>query len=160
MGGRGNRVSERIFVSEPTPQCSCAEVNRHCLKLRYLWINVSILFRVVERKYYSLSRVQLFVTPMDCSPPGSFVHGILQARILEWVAIPFSRGSSQPKDQTQVSCISGRFFNIWTTREELWKQPTRRTSTITLLNCCFQRKKTENMLEKEWIRVENPCFLL
>ena len=44
--------------------------------------------------------------PMDCSPPGSSVHGILQARILEWVAISFSRGSSQPRDQTQVSCVS------------------------------------------------------
>ena len=43
---------------------------------------------------------------MDCSPPGSSVHGILQARILEWVAISFSRGSSQPRDQTQVSCVS------------------------------------------------------
>jgi len=48
--------------------------------------------------------------PMDCSPPGSSVHGLLQARILEWVAIPFSTGSSQPRDQTQVSCIAGRFF--------------------------------------------------
>ena len=48
--------------------------------------------------------------PMDCSPPGSSVHGILQARILEWVAISFSRGSSQPRDRTQVSCIAGRFF--------------------------------------------------
>ena len=48
--------------------------------------------------------------PMDCSPPGSSVHGILQARILEWVAISFSRGSSQPRDQTQVSCIAGRHF--------------------------------------------------
>ena len=44
------------------------------------------------------------------SPPGSSVHGILQARILEWVAISFSRGSSQPRDQTCVSCIAGRFF--------------------------------------------------
>ena len=43
---------------------------------------------------------------MDCSPPDSSVHGILQARILEWVAIPFSRGSSQPRDRTWVSCIS------------------------------------------------------
>ena len=43
--------------------------------------------------------------PMDCSPPGSSVHGILQARILEWVAISFSRGSSQPRDQTQVTHI-------------------------------------------------------
>ena len=46
------------------------------------------------------------------SPPGSSVHGILQARILEWVAIPFSRGSSQPRDQTWVSCIAGRFFTV------------------------------------------------
>ena len=49
--------------------------------------------------------------PMDCSPPGSSVHGISQARLeMEWVAISFSRGSSQPKDQTCVSCTEGRFF--------------------------------------------------
>ena len=56
---------------------------------------------------------QLYPTlcdPMDCSPLGSSVHGILQARILEWVAIYFSRGSFQPRDQTQVSRIAGRFF--------------------------------------------------
>ena len=47
---------------------------------------------------------------MGCSPPGSTVHGILQARILEWVALPSSRGSFQPRDQTQVFCIAGRFF--------------------------------------------------
>ena len=51
--------------------------------------------------------------PMDCSPPGSSVHGILQARILEWVAISFSRRSSQPGDQTLVSCIAGRFFTVY-----------------------------------------------
>jgi len=51
--------------------------------------------------------------PMDCSLPGSSVHRILQARILEWVAIPFFRGSSQPWDKTQVSGIAGRFFTIW-----------------------------------------------
>ena len=50
--------------------------------------------------------------PMDCSPPGSSVHGILQARRLEWVAMPFSRGSSQPRDQTFVFCIAGRFFTV------------------------------------------------
>ena len=49
--------------------------------------------------------------PVDCSPPDSSVHGILQARILEWVAISFSRGSSQPRDQTWVSRIAGRRFN-------------------------------------------------
>ena len=47
---------------------------------------------------------------MDCSPPGSSVHGILQARIVEWVAVPFSRGSSQLKDRNQVSHIAGGFF--------------------------------------------------
>ena len=55
--------------------------------------------------------------PVDCSLPGSSIHGILQARILEWVAISFSRGSSQPRDQTQVSCIAGRHFTLWATRE-------------------------------------------
>ena len=50
---------------------------------------------------------------MDCSLPGSSVHGILQARILEWVAIPFSTGSSWPRDWTWVSCIAGRFFTVW-----------------------------------------------
>ena len=53
-----------------------------------------------------LSCVWLFVTPMDCSPPGSSIHGILQARIMEWVAISSSRGSSHPRDRTQVSYIS------------------------------------------------------
>ena len=48
--------------------------------------------------------------PMNCSPPGFSVHGIIQARILEWVVISFSRGSSQPRDRTHVSCIAGRFF--------------------------------------------------
>ena len=55
--------------------------------------------------------------PMDCSLPGSSVHGILQARIVEWVAISFSRGSCQPRDQTLVSCIADRFFTGWANRE-------------------------------------------
>ena len=56
--------------------------------------------------------------PMDCSLSGSSVHGILQARILEWAAIPFSRGSSQSRDRTQVSRIAGGCFTIWATRED------------------------------------------
>ena len=60
------------------------------------------------------SPARLFVTPW--TPPGSSVHGILQARILEWAAIPFSRVSFQPRGQTQVSCIAGRFFTIWDSR--------------------------------------------
>ena len=55
---------------------------------------------------------------MNCSLPGSSVHGILQARILTLVPIPFFRGSSHPRDQTRVSCIAGRFFTIWAPRED------------------------------------------
>ena len=56
--------------------------------------------------------------PMDCSPPGFFAHGIFQVRILEWIAISYFRGSSQPRDQTGISCISslaGGFFTVHTT---------------------------------------------
>ena len=55
--------------------------------------------------------------PVECSPPGSSVHRIFQARVLEWVAISFSRGSFQPRDWTQVSHIAGRCFKLWATRE-------------------------------------------
>ena len=57
--------------------------------------------------------------PMDCSLPGSSVHGIFQARILEWVATAFSKRSSLPRDWTWVFCIEGKFFTIWATREVL-----------------------------------------
>ena len=61
---------------------------------------------------------ELFANPWPVATlPGSSVYGILQTRILELVAIPFSRGSSWPRDQTLVSCIAGRFFTTWTTRE-------------------------------------------
>ena len=66
---------------------------------------------------------------MDYSPPRSSVHGILQARILEWVAISFSRGSSLPRDQTWVSCIAGSFFTSWATREG--SKVLRRLSSVT-----------------------------
>ena len=75
--------------------------------------NISLLLA----SFKSLQSCLTLCKPMDCSPPGSSVHGILQARILEWVAIPFSRGSSWPRDWTQVSCIAGGFFTVWATRE-------------------------------------------
>ena len=56
---------------------------------------------------------------MDCSPPGSSVHGTSQIRILEWVAIPFSRESSRPKDQIYVSCIGSWVLYRWATKEAL-----------------------------------------
>ena len=66
-----------------------------------------------------------FCNPMDCSPPGSSVHGILQARILEWVAIPFSRGYFQTRDQSWISHTAGRFFINWDTKcsiKAVWLQ--------------------------------------
>ena len=59
---------------------------------------------------------------MDCNPPGSSVHGILQVRILQWLAIPFYRGSSQLRSQAQVSCTIGRFFTVWASREALYNK--------------------------------------
>ena len=73
---------------------------------------------------YTYTKVKVLVTQcltlcdlLDCSPPGSSVCGILQAGILEWVAMPFSRGCSQPRNQTWVSHMAGKFFTIWATRK-------------------------------------------
>ena len=79
----------------------------------------------IKIKYHRASTASLLslvklCKPMDCRPPGSSVHGILQVRILEWVAIPFSRVSSWPRVQTQVSFIAGRFFTIWATKEDVY----------------------------------------
>ena len=65
----------------------------------------------------SLQSRPTLLDPMNCSPPGFSVHGILQPRILEWVAIPLSRESFQPRDGMWVSWITGKFIIIWTTRE-------------------------------------------
>ena len=60
----------------------------------------------------SLQSCSVLCDPIDCSPPGSSVHGILQAKILEWVAKFLSRGSSQPRNQAHVSSLAGEFFTI------------------------------------------------
>ena len=73
------------------------------------YLRVSILFTHV---LVAQSCPTLF-DPTNCSPPGFSVHGMVQARILEWVAIPSSRGSSQSRDQTLISGIAGRIFTVW-----------------------------------------------
>ena len=82
-------------------------ITRHIVCL-HVCLCRSLFFAIVA---YSLSRVQLFGDPRDCSPPGSSVHGISQAKILGWIAISFFRPSSQPRDQTHISCIAGGFLN-------------------------------------------------
>ena len=74
--------------------------------MHHIWVKVKVIQLCLT-----------FQDPMVYSPPGSSLHGILQARILEWVAIPLSKGSSQPRDQTWVSCIAGKFFTVRATRE-------------------------------------------
>ena len=71
---------------------------------------------------------------MDCSPPGSSVHDIFQARVLEGVAISFSRASSWPRDRSLVFCIAGRCFTIWVTREQVPK-PSQSSSLFLYLHC-------------------------
>ena len=101
----------------PSTICSLYVCYRNSLKSSsccYKWLDF-ILFFKSESEVTQLCPT--LCNPMGCSLQGSFVHRILQAGILEWVAIPFSRGSSRPKDQTGVSRTAGKLFIIWTTRE-------------------------------------------
>ena len=91
-----------------------------------LWINM-YFFLQNDSSFLSMDVYCVLVTqscltlcdPTDCSPLGSSVHRISQARILQWVAFPVSRGSSPPRDRTQVSCLADRSFTVWATREAL-----------------------------------------
>ena len=89
---------------------SVTPLENGCVKRYYSYVKVRVLGALMLVMPDSLQ-------PMDCSLPDFFIYKILQARILEWVAIHFSRGSSQSRSQTWVSCIGGRFFTIWATRE-------------------------------------------
>ena len=85
---------------------------------------------------------------MDCSPPGSSVHGILQARVLEWIAMPSSRGSSTPKDRTWVSCMAGRFFTIWATREAPCQEKLKYVCLSSINHCPFNFQTQPGTLRK------------
>ena len=93
---------------------------------------------------------------MDCSLPGSSVHGIFQARVLEWIAIAFSRGSSWPRDRTRVSRIAGRRFTVWATREAIIQKDTCTpmfiAAVVTIAKAWKQTKcpSTEGWIKKMW----------
>ena len=91
---------------------------------------------------------------MDCSPPGSSVYGISQARIPECVAIPFSRVSFGLKDQTQVSRIAGRFFTVWASREAQVNLNKHYLYEVKLLYiyCVFFKGLSENSGKQLWIK--------
>ena len=86
----------------------------------------------------------ILCNPMDYSPPGSSVQGLLQARILEWIAMLSSRGSSQPRDWTQVSHAAGRFFTVWATRE-VWNE-----GAATKLSGIWWLNRNSNVLSHSW----------
>ena len=86
-----------------------------------------------------VAQLCLTLQPLDCGPPGSSIRGILQARMLEWLAISFSRGSSQPRNWTQVFCIAGRFFTNWALREapnQGWNLDLSDSSLCSFLHFC------------------------
>ena len=112
---------------------------------------------------------------MNCSLPGSSVHGILQAVVLEWVANSSSRGSSQPRDWTQVSCTVGRFFTVWATRVSMGvggPYPTRlhlevqRNGVSLDGKTSFQQRQTgcfRSSQKPRWMvnkKRKEPCFSL
>ena len=93
--------------------------------------------------------------PVDCCPSGSSIRGILQVRILQWVAISFSRGSSQPRDQTQISCIAGGFFTIWTAREVHTHTHTHTPESL----CCTVETNITVQINHTSIKSSKHCFL-
>ena len=97
--------------------------------------------------------------PMDSSLQGSCVHGIFQARVLEWVAISFSRGSSPPRDQTQVSRIARRRFTIWATREAYFLQNFTQISPFRDLFWLFYLNYKTHRYVYTHVNTHTPCTL-
>ena len=101
------------------------KVDGQCSKVIILMYILEVIHKITLYIGYEYGEVEVLIAQscltlcntMDCNPPGSSLHGTLQARILDWVAILFSRGTSWLRDQIQVSCISGRFFKFHITEE-------------------------------------------
>ena len=113
----GNVLCENECIKATPKRKSAGDGSRKWLKVSRAGVPFSLSYSL----YLALSIPWLCLVtqscptlcdPMDCNLPDSSVHGILQARIREWVAIPFSRGSSRPRDRTQVFRIAGRFFTV------------------------------------------------
>ena len=98
---------------------SCSNIIFNMLMTQGIYIIMSTILNINEWVSEVAQSCPTLCDPMDCSIPGSSVHGIFQAKVLEWVAISFSRGSSWPRDWTLVSHIAGRRFTVWATREAL-----------------------------------------
>ena len=110
-----------LFITEQSSALTGGKGRKKCS--HFFQVTILLLFFYVYLKVKSESVVTqscpTLCDPVDCSLPGSSIHGIFQARILEWVAISFSKGSSRPRDQTRASRIAGRLLTIWASRESL-----------------------------------------
>ena len=100
--------------------------------VRNYHVSKKLTVKVSESEWKSLNHVQLFATLWTVACPGSSVHGIFQARIPEWVAIPFSRESSQPRDQTQVNHMTKQ-FHAWV---YTWKKKKKNTNSKRYIYPC------------------------
>ena len=113
------RVRPDLATKPPLPSMYWAILAWIQLSSKYVFLYFLTKFYLTKCILCMLSHFSCIwlCNPVDCILPGSSIHGILQARILEWVAMPSSRGSSQPRNQTWVSYIAGRFFIHWATWE-------------------------------------------
>ena len=114
------------------------------------WTNWATEFCLIHRIHlFKAQSCPTLSDPKDCSSPGSSVHGILQARILERVAISFSRASSWPRDWTPVSCIAERLLTIWATREGHIHLTSRQLTTFSSISTTFCRENASTTLRME-----------
>ena len=106
--GKSTRVGCHFLLQGLFP----CQGSNPCL-LHLLYWQVDSLPQVVCMHAQTFQLCPTLCNPIDCSPPGSSILGILQARILEWVSLPSSRGSSWPRNWTHISCVAGRLFTHW-----------------------------------------------
>ena len=145
-----NKVFLTVRYGFTKCQMILESTDRVFLQMRDIWVSCLATLNTCV-VVVSHSVVSNSLQPMNCSPPGSSVHVILQARILKWVAISFSRGSSQPRDQTWVSCTAGRFFTFWATTcvwiiTNLPSSKKRRDSIPPSLKCLLKKKKSRSVV--------------
>ena len=125
---------------------------------RQFWVQ-EVADRVLACMLSWLQLCPTLCNPMDCSPPGSSVHGILQARILEWIAMPSSRASSQPRDWTWVSHISGGFFTTSATWEAQGKvQDSAFLTGPQVVQCCWPTGKAVKESRSIDVSRTEDCF--
>ena len=105
---------------------------------------------------FSISWTNRHIYLFLCRPMNYIVHWIIQARILEWVAFPFSRGSSQPRDQTQVSCIAGRFFTNWAIKEA----QTLDSSPVNYIPINWIKSRILLVSSNTWLRLSKRMLLI